>query len=105
VEPPSSGDYIPDDELAAAVHHDGYDLVSWQEARQVHAEQQRSWLIEQIQFLTQRAEVQAEERRSYAEGVTKGSLDAYVRAARAFALMTDEEVIDLIPTRFLEESD
>ncbi len=29
-----------DDELAAALHHDGYELISWQEARQVHAAQQ-----------------------------------------------------------------
>jgi hypothetical protein len=96
---------VSDDELAAALHHDGYDLISWQEARQVHAEQQRSWLVEQIRSLTQRAELEAAERRTYAEGVTKGSLDAYVRAARAFALMTDEDIIDLIPARFLEESD
>jgi hypothetical protein len=96
---------VSDDELAAALHHDGYDLLSWQEARQVHAEQQRSWLIEQIRSLTERAEVEAEQRRTYAEGVTKGSLDAYVRAGRAFALMTDEDIIDLVPARLLEESE
>jgi copper chaperone CopZ len=96
---------VSDDELAAALHHDGYDLISWQEARQAHAAQQRSWLVDQVRSLTRRAELEVAERRTYAEGVTKGSLDAYVRAARAFALMTDAEIIELIPARFLEESD
>jgi copper chaperone CopZ len=32
---------VSDDELAAALHHQGYDLVSWQEARQKHADRQR----------------------------------------------------------------
>jgi hypothetical protein len=34
--------------------------------------------------------------------VTKGSIDAYVRAARAFGLVTDAEIIQLIPAGFLE---
>jgi copper chaperone CopZ len=93
---------VSDDELAAALHRDGYDLISWQEARQVHAAQQRTWLLEQIRSLTMRAALEAIERGTYADGVTKGSIDAYVRAARAFALMTDAEVVELIPARFLE---
>jgi hypothetical protein len=95
-------DIVSDDELAAALHHDGYDLMSWQEARQVHAAQQRTWLLEQIRSLTMRVELEAAQRGTYADGVTKGSVDAYVRAARAFALMTDAEVVELIPARFLE---
>lgn len=93
---------VSDDELAAALHHDGYELISWQEARQVHAAQQRTWLLEQIRSLTGRADVEGAERGAYADGVVKGSVDAYVRAARAFALMTDAEIIELIPARFLE---
>ena len=46
---------VSDDELAAALHHDGYDLISWQEARQMHAAQQRTWLLEQIRSLTRRS--------------------------------------------------
>ena len=95
-------DIVSDDELAAALHHDGYDLISWQEARQVHAAQQRTWLLEQIRSLTMRVEPEAAQRGTYADGVTKGSVDAYVRAARAFALVTDAEVVELIPARFLE---
>jgi hypothetical protein len=98
-------DVVSDDELAAALHHDGYDLISWQEARQVHAALQRTWLLEQIRSLTRRAEFEFVERGTYADGVTKGSVDAYVRAARAFALMTDAEIIELIPAHFLEGPD
>jgi hypothetical protein len=96
---------VSDDELAAALHHQGYDLVGWQEARQVHAAQQRTWLLEQIRSLTGRAELEVAERGTYAHGVTKGSVDAYVRAARAFGLMTDAEIVELIPPRFLEGPD
>ncbi len=42
---------VSDDELAAALHHQGYDLASWQEVRAMHAVQQRSWLLEQIRSL------------------------------------------------------
>jgi hypothetical protein len=93
---------VSDDELAAPLHQEGYDLISWQEARQVHAALQRTWLLEQIGSLTRRAELEFAERGTYADGVTKGSVDAYVRAARAFALMTDAEIIELIPAHFLE---
>jgi hypothetical protein len=96
---------VSDDELAAALHHDGFELITWQEARQVHAAQQRTWLLEQIGSLTRRAELEAAERGAYADGVIKGSVDAYVRAARAFALMTDAEIVELIPARFLEGPD
>ena len=96
---------VSDDELAAALHHDGYELIGWQEARQVHAAEQRTWLLEQIRSLTARADLEGAERGAYAEGVMKGSVDAYVRAARAFALMTDAEIIELIPARFLEGPD
>src|SRR5436190_8305478 len=47
---------VSDDELAAALHHQGYELISWQEARQQHAAEQRTWLIEQIRSLAGRAE-------------------------------------------------
>jgi hypothetical protein len=93
---------VSDDELAAALHHQGYDLVSWQEARQLHAAEQRDWLLEQIRSLASRTELELAERGTYADGVTKGSVDAYVRAARAFGLVTDAEIVQLIPTRFLE---
>jgi hypothetical protein len=96
---------VSDDELAAALHHQGYDLISWQEARQLHAAQQRTWLLEQIRSLAARAELELGERGTYADGVTKGSVDAYVRAARAFGLLTDAEIIRLVPTRFLEGPD
>jgi hypothetical protein len=96
---------VSDDELAATLHHYGYGLISWQEARQVHAAQQRTWLLEQIRSLTRRAELEFAERGTYAHGVAKGSVDAYVRAARAFALMTDAEIIELIPAHFLEGPD
>ena len=96
---------VSDDELSAALQHEGYDLISWQEARRVHAAEQRAWLLEQIGSLTRRTEVEVAERGTYANGVTKGSVDAYVRAARAFGLMTDAEIIELIPARFLEGPD
>jgi copper chaperone CopZ len=96
---------VSDDELAAALHHQGYDLVSWQEARQKHADRQRAWLLEQIGSLAGRAELELEERGTYAVGLTKGAVDAYVRAARAFGLVTDAEIIQLIPARFLEGPD
>ena len=88
---------VSDDELAAALHHQGYDLTSWQEVRAMHAVQQRTWLLEQIASLASRAEVELAERGAYAEGVTKGSVDAYVRTARAFGLLTDAEIVELIP--------
>jgi copper chaperone CopZ len=93
---------VSDEELAAALHHQGYELISWQEARQMHAAEQRTWLLEQIRSLALRAEVELAERGTYAEGVTKGSVDAYVRAARAFGLVTDAEIFQLIPASFLE---
>jgi copper chaperone CopZ len=96
---------VSDEELAAALHHQGYDLVGWQEARQQHADQQRTWLLEQIRSLASRAELDRSERASYADGVTRGGVDAYLRAARAFGLVTDAEIIQLIPPRFLEGPD
>lgn len=93
---------VSDDELAAALHHHGYDLISWQEAREMHAAQQRTWLVDQIRSLAQRAELAPTERGTYAIGVTKGGVDAYIRAARAFGLITDAEISQLIPARFLE---
>ena len=96
---------VSDDELAAALHHQGYDLVSWQEVRAMRAAQQRTWLLEQIRSLGPRAELELEERGSYAAGVMRGSVDAYVRAARAFGLVTDAELIELLPTRSLEGLD
>jgi len=96
---------VTDDELAAALGHDGYDLISWQEVRAMHHAQQRVWLLEQIRSLAPRADHELEERGSYAAGFTKGSVDAYVRAARTFGLVTDAEVIELLPSRFLDVSD
>jgi hypothetical protein len=93
---------VSDDELAAALHHQGYELISWQEAREMHAAEQRTWLLEQIRTLASRSELELAERGTYADGITKGSVDAYVRAARAFGLVTDAEIIELIPARFLE---
>ena len=93
---------VSDDELAAALHHQGYDLISWQETRVMHAAQQRTWLLEQIRALAQRAELEPTERGTYAIGVTKGGVDAYIRAARAFGLITDAEINQLIPAHFLE---
>ena len=68
----------------------------------MHAAQQRTWLLEQIRSLASRAEIELAERGAYADGVTKGSIDAYVRAARAFGLVTDAEIVKLIPSRSLE---
>ena len=93
---------VSDDELAAALHHQGYELTSWQEVRAMHAVQQRSWLLEQIRSLASRAELELAERGVYADGVTKGSVDAYIRTARAFGLVTDAEIVEMIPARSLE---
>jgi len=93
---------VSDDELAASLHHYGYDLISWQETV-MHAAQQRTWLLEQIRSLAQRAELEPTERGTYAIGVTKGGVDAYIRAARAFGLITDAEIKQLIPAHFLEK--
>ena len=93
---------VSDDELAAALHHQGYDLTNWQEVRAIHAVQQRTWLLEQIRSLASRAEIELATRGAYADGVTKGSVDAYIRTARAFGLLTDAEIVQLIPARSLE---
>jgi copper chaperone CopZ len=93
---------VSDDELAASLHHQGYDLIGWQEVRAMHSGQQRAWLLEQIRSLTRHAEIELAQRGPYADGVTKGSVDAYVRAARAFGLVTDAEIVELIPAHFLE---
>ena len=61
----------------------------------MHAAQQRAWLLEQIQSLTQLAQRELADRRTYAAGVTGGSTDAYVRTARAFGLVTNAEIVDL----------
>jgi hypothetical protein len=96
---------VSDDELAAALHQQGYELISWQEVRQMHPAEQRTWLLEQIGSLAGRAERELAERGIYAAGVAKGSVDAYVRAARAFGLVTDAEIVQLIPASFLEGPD
>ena len=93
---------VSDDELAATLHHQGYELTSWQEVRAMRAVQQRAWLIEQVRSLLSRAEFEFGERGAYADGATKGSIDAYIRTARAFGLVTDAEIVDLIPARSLE---
>ena len=96
---------VSDDELAAALHHQGYDLISWQEVRVMHPAQQRTWLLEQIRSLARHAELEHARHGPYADGIVKGGVDAYVRAARAFGLVTDAEIVELIPARFLEGPD
>ena len=96
---------VSDDELAAALHHQGYDLTSWQKVRAMHAVQQRTWLLDQIRSLASRAELELAERGAYADGVSKGSVDAYIRTARAFGLLSDAEIFELIPARSLEGPD
>ena len=93
---------VSDDELAAALHHQGYDLTSWQEVRAMHAAEQRAWLLEQIRSLVSHVDPGRAEHVAHADGVIKGSVDAYVRTARAFGLVTDAEIVGLIPARFLE---
>ena len=93
---------VSDDELAAALHHQGYDLTSWQEGGNMHPTEQRAWLLEQIRSLAPRAERELAQRGAYADGVTEGSVDAYVRTARAFGLVTDTEIRELIPPHSLE---
>jgi hypothetical protein len=96
---------VSDDELAAALHHQGYELTSWQEVRAMHAVQQRTWLLEQIGSFALRGQRELADRGSYANGVMKGSVDAYIRTARAFGLLTDAEIVELIPARSLGGSD
>jgi len=96
---------VSDDELAAALHHQGYELTSWQEVRAMHAVQQRSWLLEQIRSFALRAQRELADRGTYADGVKKGSVDAYIRTARAFGLLTDAEIVELIPARSLGTRD
>lgn len=93
---------VSDEELAATLAHHGFEVVGWQEARIMQGSQQRQWLIDQIRSLGARSEVELAERGAYAEGVTKGAVDAYARAGRAFGLVTDAEIRELIPPRFLE---
>lgn len=93
---------VSDDELAAALHHQGYDLVSWQQVRVMHAAQQRIWLLDQIRSLARHSEHEHVVREPYADGIVKGGIDAYVRAARAFGLVTDAEIAQLIPAHSLE---
>ena len=93
---------VSDDELAATLHHQGYDLISWQEVRVMHPAEQRTWLLEQIHSLARHAERDHGERGPYTDGVVKGGVDAYIRAARAFGLVTDADIVELIPARFLE---
>jgi hypothetical protein len=94
---------VSDDELAVALNYQGFDLISWQAVQVMHPDQQRTWLLEQIMSLASRAEFELARRGTFADGITKGSVDAYVRTARAFGLMTDPEIAELIPARFLEE--
>jgi copper chaperone CopZ len=96
---------VSDEELAAALHYQGFDLNTWQEVRAMHAPQQRMWLLEQIQSLAARGGHEVAKSGTYAAGVTMGSVDAYVRAARAFGLVTDAEIVQLIPPRSLEGPD
>lgn len=96
---------VSDDELAAALHHEGYDLVSWQQVRVMHPAEQRTWLLEQIRSLARHSEHEHIVRGPYADGIVKGGVDAYIRAARAFGLVTDAEIVQLIPAHSLEGPD
>jgi hypothetical protein len=94
---------VSDEELAVALNYQGFDLISWQAVQVMQAGQQRTWLLEQITSLASRAEIELARRGTFAHGITKGSVVAYVRTARAFGLMTDPEIAELIPARFLQE--
>jgi copper chaperone CopZ len=96
---------VSDDELAAALAHHGFEVLGWQQARIMHAGQQRLWLLQQIRTQVGRADAELAGRGAYAEGMTKGAVDAYARAARAFGLVADSEIRALIPARFLESEE
>ena len=93
---------VTDDEMLAALHQHGFELVSWQPAGLRGRGRQRAWLLEQIDELVKHAEDL--DRGDYAEGMMKGAADAYLRAGRAFGLIVDEEIRELIPPRFLERA-
>jgi len=93
---------VTDDELLATLHQHGFELVSWQPAGLRGRSRQRQWLLEQIGELVKHAEDL--DRGDYAEGMMKGAADAYLRAGRAFGLIMDEEIRELIPPRFLEHA-
>lgn len=63
---------VSDDELAAALHHEAYDLVGWQEVRVMHPALQRTWLLEQISSLARHSEHEHVIRGPYADGIVKG---------------------------------
>jgi len=93
---------VSDEELLAVLHQHGFELVSWQPAGLRGRGRQRRWLLEQIGELVAHAEEL--DRGEYAEGMMKGAADAYLRAGRAFGLIADEEIRELIPARFLEHA-
>jgi hypothetical protein len=93
---------VSDDELLAALRQHGFELVSWQPAGLRGRARQREWLLEQIAELVRHAEDL--DRGQYAEGMMKGAADAYLRAGRAFGLIVDDEIRELIPSRFLEHA-
>lgn len=93
---------VSDDELLAVLHQHGFELVTWQPAGLRGRGRQREWLLEQIAELVQHAEDL--DRGDYGEGMMKGAADAYLRAGRAFGLIVDEEIRELIPSRFLEHA-
>jgi len=76
--------------------------VSWQPAGIRGPGPQREWLLDQIGGPISRAEDELPERGECAEGLVEGAADAFVRTGRASGLITDEQVRDLIPPRFLE---
>ena len=93
---------VSDEEMLSALSQNGFELIGWQPAGVRGRAAEREWLLRQIEELRDRAEDELGERGEYAEGLVKGAADAYARAARAFGLITDDEVRDLIPHRFLE---
>jgi hypothetical protein len=93
---------VSDQELEAALEQNGFELIGWQPAGVRGRAAEREWLLRQVEELRDRADDELGERGEYAEGLVKGAADAYARTARAFGLITDEEVRDLIPHRFLE---
>ena len=79
---------VSDDELAAALHHQGYELTSWQEVRVMDAVDQRTWLLEQIQSHVSRVHHEGAQHGAHVDAVIRGEVDAYLRTARAFGLVT-----------------
>jgi hypothetical protein len=93
---------VSDDELLAALKQHGFEFLGVQPSGVRGRGPEREWLLEQITSLIERAEDEQSMRGEYADGMVRGAVDAYVRTGRAFGLIADGEIADLIPARFLE---